>query len=295
MVMLDRHEGVELNLGGWEVNDEFVGDYLAAVGDGLSMYFQHRLVPPVALAARALGSLLERLELPPGAIHSLQDIETIEPVPFGEEITGTALMGPVRRRGSMEFITVGLTLKNGEGCPVLGSKSTVLVADRSTDASLHGGGPADGESVHRPSTDTRRRAGASAESMALPTVTRTITQEQLHAYAEVSGDWNLLHLDTEFAATTMFCGIIAHGMLTLAFISEMMAAVYDKAWLETGGLKVRFKGAAYLGDRVATLGRVAKEEPVRDGRRLSCNVEARNADHGQELVRGTATLVLEKT
>ena len=292
MVRLDRHEHVELDLGAWKVNDEFVGDYLGAVGDGLSTYFQHRLVPPVALAARALGCLLERLELPPGAIHSLQEIETIEPVSFGEEISGTAIVNPAKRRGGMEFITVGLSLKNREGCPTLGSKSTVLVIDRSSAHSIPGGGRANGEGG-RALAETKRGADGDAEGMALPTVVRTITQEQLDAYAKVSGDRNPLHLDTKFAATTMFGGIIAHGMLTLAFISEMMAVVFDKAWLETGGLRVRFKGAAYLGDRVETRGRVAKQEPAPSGRQLSCNVEVHNPEHGQELISGTATLILD--
>ena len=290
---MDRHERVELDLGSWKVSDQFVADYLGAVGDGSSRYFQHRQVPPVALAARGLGSLLERLELPPGAIHSLQQIETIKPVAIGEELTGTAFVDPAKRRGGMEFISAGLTLTNQEGCPTLTSKSTVLVIDRSSVVSSPSGGRGDGESG-RALVETDNRANAGSKARILPTVVRTINQEQLNAYAKVSGDRNPLHLDTEFAATTMFGGIIAHGMLTLAFISEMMAVEFDKAWLETGGLRVRFKGAAYLGDRVETRGRVAQEEPVPNGRRLSCDVAVHNPDSGQELISGTATVAPDK-
>ena len=293
MVRLDQREGVELDLGDWRVSDEFLGNYLGAVGDGLSTYFQHRLAPPVALAARALGALLQRLELPPGAIHSLQEIETREPVAFGEQVIGTAFIGSAKRRGGMEFINVGLTLKNREGRPTLRGKSTVLVVDRSSGPPGKGG-PARGENRPQPSTETRRGADDNAQVTALPAVTKTITQKQLSAYAEVSGDRNPLHLDAEFAAATMFGGIIAHGMLTLAFISEMMAVAFDKTWLETGGLRVRFKSAAYLGDRVETRGRVAKEEPTPNGRLLSCNVSAHNQTHGQELISGTATVVLDR-
>ena len=49
----------------------------------------------------------------------------------------------------------------------------------------------------------------------LTTVVKTITQEQLNQYAQASGDRNPLHLDANFARTTPFGGIIAHGMLTL--------------------------------------------------------------------------------
>ena len=121
-------------------------------------------------------------------------------------------------------------------------------------------------------------------------VARTITQDQLNAYAKVSGDRNPLHLDAQFAATTQFGGIIAHGMLTLAFISEMMAAEFQKPWLESGSFRVRFKGAAYLGDMVETSGHLEKEDTQPGGNHLTCSVGV-SSHNGQKLVSGTATLV----
>ncbi len=294
MVSLDRQERLELDLGAWTVGDEFVAAYLQAVGDGSDAYFQHRLAPPLALAARGLGALLEKLDLPPGAIHSVQEIETRRPIPFGAQVTAQAVVGPARRRGDMELLAVGLSLQDREGALALESKSTVLVLDRSSDA------PAAGE---RPGREERSGPAGAAKSgdacqerpKALPVVARTISQAQLNAYAEVSGDRNPLHLDAAFAATTMFGGIIAHGMLTLAFISEMMALEFDRAWLETGGLKVRFKGAARPGDRVETRGRVAKIEETPSGTRLTCSVAVHTPEQGQELITGSATVVLGKT
>lgn len=131
------------------------------------------------------------------------------------------------------------------------------------------------------------------EGDALPVVVKTITQKQLKEYAEASGDRNPLHLDPEFAATTQFGGIIAHGMLTLAFVSEIMASRFGRAWLETGSLKVRFQGAAYLGDHVDAWGHVSREELGPDGRRVICSVGVWNRKTGQQLVRGTATVKLK--
>ncbi len=126
----------------------------------------------------------------------------------------------------------------------------------------------------------------------LPSVVKTITQTQLSRYAGASGDHNPLHLDAEFAATTQFGGIIAHGMLTLALISEMMTSAFGRAWLENGSLQVRFKGAAYLGDQLEAWGRVTKDEPLSAGRRLVCSVGVRHRKKGQEIITGTATVVL---
>ena len=48
----------------------------------------------------------------------------------------------------------------------------------------------------------------------LPVVEKTIGTEQIARYARASGDHNPIHLDPEFAATSQFGGIVAHGMLT---------------------------------------------------------------------------------
>ena len=127
---------------------------------------------------------------------------------------------------------------------------------------------------------------------ALPSVVKTITQEQLNEYAQASGDFNPLHQDAEFAAATQFGGVIAHGMLTLAFISEMMLAAFGRAWLESGALKVRFKGAAYVGDQVETWGRVTKEERHPLYRLLVCSVGVCRRQNGEEIISGTATVKL---
>ena len=123
-------------------------------------------------------------------------------------------------------------------------------------------------------------------------VARTITPERLREYAQASGDFNPLHLDPAFAATTQFGGIIAHGMLTLAFVSEMMAAAFGRAWLESGALQIKFTGAAYLGDKLETWGQVTKEEAGPHHRLVVCSVAVRNGQNGQKLISGTATLKL---
>ncbi len=278
-----------MELGSWELTEEFVHDYLSAVDDGLPLYARYGLVPPVALAARALGFLLERLELPPGAIHSLQEVSALIPVAVGQTVTAKASVGEPKRRGGMEFITAEVSLNDKAGKELLSSKSTVLVVEALSPGNKSGNGQPEstaGDTSRRRETPSIRGDASNP----LPLVSKTITQDQLNAYAGVSGDRNPLHLDPQFAATTQFDGIIAHGMLTLAFISEMMATEFQKSWLESGTLRVRFKGAAYVGDTVKTSGRVEKEEAQPDGNHLICSVRASNPS-GQELVSGTAKLL----
>ena len=118
---------------------------------------------------------------------------------------------------------------------------------------------------------------------ALPTLRKHITQEQLQCYADASGDHNPLHLDPEFAAKTQFGGTIAHGMLVLAFLSEMLTAAFGQAWPESGRLKIRFRAPARPGDEVICGGKVTMVE----GGRVKCEVECRSGS-GEVLVSGEA-------
>jgi acyl dehydratase len=117
----------EMDLGRWIIGEEQVKQYLDAVGDTCPIYRESEVAPPIALAAYALGSLLRRLKLPPGAVHSIQEIEILSPVCFGEEISGIAHLERPRHRRGMGFITASFTLINDSGDNILTGKSTVLV------------------------------------------------------------------------------------------------------------------------------------------------------------------------
>ena len=126
----------------------------------------------------------------------------------------------------------------------------------------------------------------------MPSLERQVDQGMVTAYAHASGDHNPIHLDAEFAAESQFGTIVAHGMLTLAFVAQMMSAAFGAAWEERGTLKVRFKGPAYPGDRVTTFGRVTRERE-KDGETLvECAVGVTNQE-GVELITGTASVRLE--
>jgi len=117
----------------------------------------------------------------------------------------------------------------------------------------------------------------------LAAAVKEITQEKINRYAQAGGDGNPLHTDPEFAAQTMFGGTIAHGMLILAYLSEMMTASFGQAWLSGGRLKVRFKAPARPGDTVSAVGHVVRAE----GGRTVCAVECRN-QRDEVLVGGEA-------
>ena len=261
-----------LEVGRVSVGTRAVEDYLRAVGDELPTYNRTGLAPPIYGTAAALGLMLKALNLPPGAVHSLQEVDTLAPIVLGQELRATSTLERPRQRAGLRFVTAACALESAPGAPVLAGRSTVMIAD------------GDGASVERETG--QRPAGNAGDPGNLPTVSRAITQERLTAYAAASGDDNPLHLDAEFAAGTRFGGIIAHGMLTLALVSEMMTAHLGEPWLVSGSLRARFKGAAYLGDQVETWGRTAKSSDDL----LGFNVGVRNSATGEDLITGTASV-----
>jgi 3-hydroxybutyryl-CoA dehydratase len=114
-------------------------------------------------------------------------------------------------------------------------------------------------------------------------VTKILTQAQISAYAAASGDFNPIHIDEDFAKATPFGGTIAHGMLVLAFISEMMTSAFGVKWREAGKLDVRFRNPARPGDTITA--RASPRKPEADV--LKYDVECVNQS-GEVLISGTA-------
>lgn len=105
---------------------------------------------------------------------------------------------------------------------------------------------------------------------------RLVTQEQINAYADVSGDYNPLHIDPEFAAKTELGGTVAHGMLILAYLSEFMTENFGENWINSGSLNARFKGAAYPGDTILVSGKVTGVEYEDNYVLVECDVLCSN-------------------
>ena len=125
----------------------------------------------------------------------------------------------------------------------------------------------------------------------LPSLAKTLSQEKIDRYARASGDFNPIHVDPAFAARSPFGGTIAHGMLLLAYLSEMLTAAFGRAWLSGGRLKIRFKGAARSEETVSVAGHIQRVQEEQEGRRLWCDVQCLN-QQGEVLVAGQAEVKL---
>ena len=87
-----------------------------------------------------------------------------------------------------------------------------------------------------------------------PSSWRTVTQDEVTRFADLTGDHNPVHLDPGFAARTPFGGTIAHGYLTLALVVPLMAELIEVTGVGTGvnyGLdRLRFPAPVLVGSRI---------------------------------------------
>ena len=84
-----------------------------------------------------------------------------------------------------------------------------------------------------------------------------VTHLQLVRYAGASGDFNPLHTDPEVGKRIGTGGIIAHGMLIMGFIGQMLSDYVGPTALRKFG--VRFKGMTHLEDVITCTGTITEK------------------------------------
>ncbi|MGH1422922.1 MAG: MaoC family dehydratase [Hyphomonas sp.] len=99
----------------------------------------------------------------------------------------------------------------------------------------------------------------------------TITEDDIQKFAEVSGDFNPLHMDEEFASKTVFGQRIAHGALTASYISGILGNNLPGPGAIFVGLSMRFKRPVLIGDSVTVRATVAEKQDR--GNRVTLKVE----------------------
>ena len=123
---------------------------------------------------------------------------------------------------------------------------------------------------------------------------KQITQDMINRYADAAEDHNPLHTDPEFAKTTRYGGTIAHGMLSVAFIQELMVRTFGKDWLESGVIEAGFMAPVRPGDAVITEATVMRALPVKDAdNKLQVRIQVLCRNGKQEkVIRGTTEVTV---
>ena len=118
-------------------------------------------------------------------------------------------------------------------------------------------------------------------------VERTVTEGDLYVFAGVTGDFNPVHLNEEFAAKSIFGERIAHGMLTAGFISAALGTQLPGVGCIYLSQELKFRAPVKIGDTVKTVVTVA--DINMDKNRVSLKTECFKQD-GTLVIDGMAIM-----
>lgn len=112
--------------------------------------------------------------------------------------------------------------------------------------------------------------------------TRTVQDADIEAFGALSGDYNPVHFDEAYAATTAFRGRIAHGMLSAAWISALLAGELPGPGAVYLGQTLEFKRPIRIGDEVTVSAEVtAVDAKGRMTLKTECKVRGKVAVTGE--------------
>lgn len=94
---------------------------------------------------------------------------------------------------------------------------------------------------------------------------RTVTEADIVNFAGLSGDFNQLHTDDEFAKKTQFGKRIAHGLLGIALMSGLAqrTGITDGTVVAFLGLEWSFKGPIFIGDTIHVVQKVSSKREAK--------------------------------
>ena len=129
------------------------------------------------------------------------------------------------------------------------------------------------------------KVGDSAE------VSKTVADEDVRAFAELTGDRNPVHLDEGYAAQTRFGRRIAHGMLGASLISAVLANELPGRGTVYLSQTLKFTAPVFLGDTVTArvvVKHVREDKPVVTLETFCTN------QRGERVVEGEAVVLVPK-
>lgn len=119
-------------------------------------------------------------------------------------------------------------------------------------------------------------------------MSKTVTEFDVYTFAGLTGDFNPVHVNNEFAKNTMFKERIAHGMLSAGFISAVIGTTLPGANSIYMGQELSFKAPVKIGDTVTATVEVI--EKIEAKNRVILRTTVTNQD-GVMVVDGKATML----
>jgi acyl dehydratase len=113
----------------------------------------------------------------------------------------------------------------------------------------------------------------------------TLTQKHVDMYAEMTGDYNPLHFDADFAGKTKFGGLIVQGGLTTGILNALVAMDMPGPGTVFLSHDFKFTGPVYIGDTITARAEVLKVHPEKPVTQLQIEITRQT---GESVLEGEA-------
>lgn len=94
--------------------------------------------------------------------------------------------------------------------------------------------------------------------------TKSVSGYDIYSFAGVTGDFNPAHIDSEFASGTEFGKTIAHGILSIGFISNVLGTQLPGPGCITVNMECDFKKPVFIGDTITATVEVIKKDEAKN-------------------------------
>jgi 3-hydroxybutyryl-CoA dehydratase len=122
-------------------------------------------------------------------------------------------------------------------------------------------------------------------------LSKIIREDDIELFAQVTGDVNPLHLDTEFAARSRFGQKVAHGLLTAGLISAVIGNKLPGPGTIYLNQTLNFRRPVFIGDKITAIVEVVSYDRGKGIAKLQTICTNHNDD---EVLKGEAVVLVER-
>jgi len=205
---------------------EKIAEYVAATGDDPDRW---RGAAPPSFAGLLLFVVASEFVSAPDVIehtrvllHTDQVFRWHQPLTVGQKVQVTGRVERVRHRGAVSLVTFSTAVTVEDGSPLIEATSKFVMGSEPAQETI--------EEWPEPPVNDRARtdppvpAPLPAVGGALPQLAKSASRADLVRYAGASGDFNPIHLDHRAAVAAGLPGVVAHGLLLAAWVTQAASA-----------------------------------------------------------------------
>ncbi len=122
--------GSELDKVRYTLDRDLIADYLSVVGSEPALYQFGDMVPPTAMAALGMRTLLDGLGLPPGAVHAAQELTMHRTAIWDQNVLCSARVAQTSQRKDGRFLVLEFEIADEDGFPILEGRTIVIAPEQ---------------------------------------------------------------------------------------------------------------------------------------------------------------------